>query len=161
MIDDLKKETSTSINNSVIDSNTRTEDNSTSSYNNNKNQQEMYYGLFKQFSNEQTENSLRINSLENEVNQLKNNLNENAKLAKTARISLILLMLVPMIQVIVCAAIIFGLGKEEQLPNLLKWFMSGISIMSVLEIIACFTDLKQFKDRIDNIENKIKSTTTQ
>ena len=98
---------------------------------------------------------VQVNDLQKEVNQLQKEqrktseyYKENAKLAKTSRILMIILMVIPGIQLIACTAVVYYLGIENQLTAFLRWIIGSVSILSISEKV--FTAFKYF-----SLENKV------
>lgn len=94
--------------------------------------------------------SSRIEALEDVHHRQDQLYMEISKTSKVSRISIIILMIVPLIQLIVCWLIIVHYGKQEQLPNLLNYFLGGISILSIIE--AALVPIKMYFDKRKNDE---------
>lgn len=77
-------------------------------------------------------------------------------LSKISKTTLLILMVIPAIQLIVCAVIVYFLGVQEELPPLLIWFLSGVSILSIAEVLI--TALKYFmlENKVSELEKKIE-----
>lgn len=104
----------------------------------------------------------QLSELQKEVKKLKEETQKTAsfyrsstKLNNTVRTVVIILMVVPVIQLLCCTCIVYALGIEEELPNLLKWVLSGVSILSVLELIVGGIKLYLYEKRMDELEKKI------
>ena len=109
----------------------------------------------------------RTNTLEKKIS-FEDNPNdiskEYTKLAHTSRIAMILLMFVPVIQLFICSVIVHNLGLEEKLPNILRWFLGGISLFSFVEMILLPIKIyhdsnkyAEFEKRIEKIESHISN----
>lgn len=106
---------------------------------------------------------IRIEDLRKEVEILKKRqektdafFSESAKLAKTSRIAIILLMVIPGLQFFACAVIIYLLGIQDQLPSIINWALGIISALSIIEVI--FTGLKYFvlENKVDELKEKLE-----
>lgn len=78
-----------------------------------------------------------------------------AKLNKTVRVVVIILMVIPIMQLLFCAGVVYSLGIEDELPGLLNWILGGVSIMSILELIVGGVKLFLYEKRMDELEKKI------
>lgn len=83
-----------------------------------------------------------------------------AKLNKTVRIAIIILMVVPIIQLLCCAGVVYYLGIEDKLPGLIKWILGGVSILSIIELIVGGVKLFLYEMRLDDLEKKIDAIST-
>ena len=106
---------------------------------------------------------IKIEDLRKEVEILKKGqektdafFNENTKLAKTSRIAIILLMVIPGLQFFACAVIVYFLGIQEQLPSIINWMLGIISALSIIEVI--FTALKYFvlENKVNELKEKLE-----
>ena len=82
------------------------------------------------------------------------------KFSKSANIIVWVLLLIPIIQVLACALVVYMLGVQDKLPNVLTVLLSIVSGFSILEIIGFVvkfykTDskLEELQDKIDKLEN--------
>lgn len=98
----------------------------------------------------------RVKDLEKKEEQHAEFYRESARLSKTSRISLIVLMIVPVVQLLVCAIIVYSMGLEEKLPNILKWFLGGVSLLSVVEMIMTIIKGNSDKQKFDELEKEIE-----
>ena len=103
------------------------------------------------------------NQLEERIKKIEENQKKQdtlfASITKLNNISsgaITFLMLVPLLQLFLCVLVVYGLGVEDKLPALLKWFLSGISIASLVEVVYSFFGINSLKKRIDDIENNLK-----
>lgn len=55
-----------------------------------------------------------------------------SKLNKTVQIVIIILMVIPVIQLLLCAGVVYSLGIEDELPGLINWILGSVSILSIL-----------------------------
>lgn len=114
---------------------------------------EMVYGL-----------SGRIHDLENRINGFEKGQEkqeglflELTRLSKASRHAITFLLLVPIMQLIVCVIIVHLLGIQEKLNSLLNWFLGGISILSISEMVYLPINLNNNKKRIEELEKKVQS----
>lgn len=103
----------------------------------------------------------RIGALEKDIQDIKESnkktssfFQSSAKLNDTIRVVVIILLLIPLIQLILCTCIVYHLGIEDELPNLLKWSLSWISILSIIEIIIGGLKIYMLDKRIELLEKK-------
>jgi uncharacterized integral membrane protein len=82
-----------------------------------------------------------------------------SKLNKTVRIVIIILMMVPIVQALFCAGVVYSLGIEDELPGLLYWVLGGVSIFSIIEMIVGGIKLFLYEKRMDELEKKIDALT--
>lgn len=77
-------------------------------------------------------------------------------LSKTSRKALWLIMAIPLIQLIARTAVVYFLGIQEELPSLLIWILSGVSLLSIAEVLI--TVLKYFilENKVSDLEKKIE-----
>lgn len=45
-------------------------------------------------------------------------------------------MVIPVIQLLLCAGVVYSLGIEDELPGLINWILGSVSILSILELIV-------------------------
>ena len=78
-----------------------------------------------------------------------------SKLNKTVQIVIIILMVIPVIQLLLCAGVVYSLGIEDELPGLINWILGSVSILSILELIVGGIKLYLYEKRMDELEKKI------
>lgn len=78
-----------------------------------------------------------------------------SKLNKTVQIVIIILMVIPVIQLLLCAGVVYFLGIEDELPGLINWILGSVSILSILELIVGGIKLYLYEKRMDELEKKI------
>lgn len=107
----------------------------------------------------------KIQELQKEIEKLKREhersrsfYEEIGKLSKVSRIAIILLMIVPMLQLVACTVIVHYLGIQEQLHSLLNWVLSGVSLLSVLEMIVGGIKLYLLEHKVDELKEKVEAT---
>ena len=59
-----------------------------------------------------------------------------SKLNRTVQIVIIILMVIHVIQLLLCAGVVYSLGIEDELPGLINWILGSVSILSILELIV-------------------------
>ena len=59
-------------------------------------------------------------------------------------------MVVPIIQLLCCAGVVYYLGIEDKLPGLIKWILGGVSILSIIELIVGGVKLFLYEKRLDD-----------
>lgn len=76
-------------------------------------------------------------------------------LAKTSKIAIFILMIIPVFQLIACTAVVYYLGIQDQLSGLLTWILGGVSFLSIAE--ASITAMKYFtlENKVNELEKKI------
>ncbi len=80
-----------------------------------------------------------------------------SKLNKTVRTVIIILMIVPIIQLLCCAGVVYSLGIEEELPGLINWILGSVSVLSLIELIVGGVKLFLYEKRMDELEKKIET----
>lgn len=119
-----------------------------------------------QFTTVLTNNLVAINQLqkdilrvEKEQDRARNFYNAIAKLSNVSREAVLILLVIPVIQLIACAAVVYYLGIQEQLSGMLTWILSGVSFLSLAEVILIPVKLFSMEKRMDDIEKKIEKLT--
>lgn len=79
-----------------------------------------------------------------------------SKLAKTSRIVLLFLIVVPIIQLVGCIVTVYYIGAQQSLSELLNWVIGGIGIMSGLEVVIAYTKLSNIEKNVDKLESKVE-----
>lgn len=64
-------------------------------------------------------------------------------------------MVIPVIQLLLCAGVVYFLGIEDELPGLINWILGSVSILSILELIVGGIKLYLYEKRMDELEKKI------
>lgn len=82
------------------------------------------------------------------------------KLNKTVRTVVIILMIVPVVQLLCCAGVVYSLGIEDELLGILNWILGGVSLLSLIELIIGGVKLFLYEKRMDEIERKIEALST-
>lgn len=78
-----------------------------------------------------------------------------SKLNKTVHTVVIILMIVPIIQLLCCAGVVYYLGIEEELPGLINWILGGVSVLSLIEMIIGGVKLFHYEKKMDELEKKV------
>ena len=104
-----------------------------------------------------------LNNLKKEIEDLKKHdlqsssfFQSSTNLNKTVRIVVIILMLVPLIQLILCTAVVYYLGIQEEISGLLNWVLGGVTLLSFVEVFLGGSKLYQLNSRMDATEKKIE-----
>lgn len=77
------------------------------------------------------------------------------KFSKSANIIVWVVLLIPIIQVLACALIVYILGIQDKLPNTLTVLLTIISGLSVLEIIGFVVKFYKTDSKVDELQDKI------
>ena len=77
------------------------------------------------------------------------------KFSKSANIIVWVLLLIPIIQVLACALVVYILGIQDKLPSSLTVLLTIISGLSVLEIIGFVVKFYKTDSKIDELQDKI------
>lgn len=64
-------------------------------------------------------------------------------------------MIMPIIQLLCCAGVVYSLGIEDELPGLINWVLGGVSLLSLVELIVGGVKLFLYEKRMDELEKKI------
>ena len=108
----------------------------------------------------------QLGSMQSEINALKSDLEvEKAKtagfyqsmtkLSNTTQKAIWVLLVIPMLQLLACAVVVYYLGIQENLPSLLTWVLSGVSLLSVAEMIILPIKFTTMENRMNEIERKL------
>lgn len=84
----------------------------------------------------------------------------STKLNKTVRIVIIVLMIIPALQLICCTGVVFYLGIQQKLSDLLNWVLGGVSLLSLVELIVGGVKLFLDEKKIENLEKKVDDLST-
>ena len=156
MYDISNKDTSTTINSRRLGSTVYKDSGDSSSISKeNSSQNDLILDLLQKISVKQDDYEKRLLEAEEKIDKSNEFINESSKLSKTTRICLILLMIVPAIQLLLCAIVVYCLGINDKLPKLLNYFISGISFASMVEVYYFIKDFKDIKERLSKIEDII------
>lgn len=109
-----------------------------------------------------------ISTLKEEVQSIQLEQNNTHKFYKAAtnlcnvsKNIMLLFILIPVVQLLACVAIIYYLGIQDKLPSLLTWVLSGISLLSFLEVFLNLFQINKMGSRLDELEKKIDNMTLQ
>lgn len=107
---------------------------------------------------------VEVNSLKKEIEELKkgqrktdNFYSSSARMNNTIRVVVIVLMIIPVIQLIACAGVIYYLGIQESIASLLNWILSGISLVSFIELGVGGLKLYAIEKKLEELEKKCDS----
>lgn len=96
-----------------------------------------------------------VQKLEAESKKTLSFYDSTAKLNKTVRTVIIILMIIPIAQLLCCAGMVYSLGIEDKLPGLINWILGGVSILSLAELVIGGVKLFLYEKRMEAIEKKI------
>ena len=113
------------------------------------------YNLLRQTLLDTEELRKEIEAIKTEQQKSKNFYTSLTKLGNVARFAVIMLMITPFLQLLACIVIVHYLGIQDQLPGLLYWVLSGVSILSVFEVGVLVFKFNSIENRIDQIEKNI------
>lgn len=102
-----------------------------------------------------TELKKQVQKLQEESKKAESFYRSTAKLNNTVRVVVIVLMIIPIIQLILCTGVVYILGIEDKLPGLLKWVLGGVSVLSILELIVGGIKLYLYEKRMDELEKVV------
>lgn len=115
-----------------------------------------------------TQYAIQIEALKTDVEQIKNDQDKQAdfyrfgaKLSNVARIALIILLIVPLLQLIACTAVVYYLGIQEQLNGLLSWVLGGVSLFSIIDIIFVIIKFTSIEKRVEELEKRLDKPSQQ
>lgn len=94
--------------------------------------------------------------VEKEQDRTRNFYTGITKLARTSRIALIILMIAPVFQLILCTAIVYYLGIQDQLPGLLIWVLGGVSLLSIIEVVITAIKYFTLENKVNELEKKVE-----
>lgn len=116
--------------------------------------------LLYQFMNDTSELRKKVDELEKKQRKSERFFGEVTALAKVSRIVMIILMIIPVVQLIACVLVVNYIGCNDKLIPLLNWVISGISVLSIIEMIyggvkiyLFNRDIEEIKKKIDKYEN--------
>ncbi|MBO5169696.1 MAG: hypothetical protein J6B70_03000 [Oscillospiraceae bacterium] len=101
------------------------------------------------------EMQLEINSLKAGQGKSTGFYQSLTKLSNVSRAVIWILMIIPMLQLVACAAIVYYLGIQEELSSLLTWVLGGVSFLSVAEMIIMPIKFAVMENRMSEIERKL------
>lgn len=81
------------------------------------------------------------------------------KLSNASRVVIGILMTIPLIQLVLCVAMVYYLGIQDNLPGLLTWVLGGISLFSLAEVIAIPIQYFILSKRVEDVEKKVDKLT--
>lgn len=115
-----------------------------------------------------TQNVIQIEALKTNVEQIKNDQDKQAdfyrfgaKLSNVARIAIIVLLIVPLLQLIACTAVVYYLGIQEQLNGLLSWVLGGVSLFSIIDIVFVIIKFTGIEKRVEELEKRLDKPSQQ
>lgn len=96
-----------------------------------------------------------VTKLENEHNKTKEFYQATTKLSKTTHIILWILLVIPVLQLFGCVAVVYHLGIQDDLPGLLSWVLSGVSLLSIGEVVGVPITLTFMNNKLNNVEKRM------
>jgi hypothetical protein len=84
-----------------------------------------------------------------------------AALAKTSRVAIIVLMVLPVLQLVLCAAIVYCLGIQENLSGLINWIIGGIGALSFLEVLITAVKYFSLENKVNDFEKRLDKLETK
>lgn len=110
------------------------------------------------------QNLVEVNNLKKEIDELKKGQRKaedfygsTANLNKTVQIVVIVLMIIPVLQLIACAVVVHYLGIQDKIASLLNWVLSGVSLLSLLELGIGGFKLFTIEKKLEEFEKKLDS----
>ena len=96
-----------------------------------------------------------VDAIQEELDTTRDFYNSTNRLAKTTRRVVQFLAIIPLLQLVVCGIIVYILGIQEELPGILNWVLSAVSLASILEIILYIIHWNQLKIKVEELEKKV------
>lgn len=108
----------------------------------------------------------QLGTLQSEVNTLRAELEAEksksagfyksfTKLSNITQKAIWILLIIPMLQLVACAVIVYHLGIQDNIPSLLNWVLGGVSLLSVAEMIILPIKFTTMENRMNEIERKL------
>lgn len=107
------------------------------------------------YSQEQSKITEKILELEKEQDKSVAFYRSATKLNIVARVTMWLLLLVPMVQLLLCAGVVYYLGIQDKISGLINWILGGVSVFSLIEIVGVFSRATKLESRIEELEKKV------
>lgn len=112
--------------------------------------------------------AVRLNKIEEDIlkikeqqvafekdNTVKSFLDSAKRVSDISAILLIILIVLPICQLGLCVATIYILGYDKTLSSFINWFIGGIGVLSLVELVGGCNKLKSLDERIKRLEDKI------
>ena len=113
------------------------------------------YGLITTNIQEVAELKKRMNDLEKQQNKTKAFYKSITKLSNLSTTIMGIMLIIPMLQLIGCAAVVYYLGIQEKLSGLLNWVLGGVSLFSLVEMIFIPIKFYFMETKITSLEEKL------
>lgn len=94
--------------------------------------------------------------VEKEQDRTRNFYKAITKLSKASIVAITILMIIPILQLIACTAVVYYLGIQDQLPGLLIWILSGVSLLSIAEVIVTTIKYFSLENKVDELEKRFE-----
>ncbi len=118
------------------------------------------YGLISTNIQEVADLKRRINDLEKQQGKTKSFYKSVTKLSNLSTIIIGVMLIIPMLQLIGCAAVVYYLGIQDNLPGLLNWVLGGVSLFSLIEMIFIPIKFYFMETKISSLDEKYKEENT-
>lgn len=99
--------------------------------------------------------------LQKEVEKSKSFYDSATKVNNTVFIVLIVFLLIPVLQLVVCAGVLYFLGIQDNLLEFFKWGLGGIGLLSLVQVVIWGIKVFYHGKRIDDLEKKIENLTSK
>ena len=73
----------------------------------------------------------------------------------------IVLMVLPVLQLVLCAAIVYCLGIQENLSGLINWIIGGIGALSFLEVLITAVKYFSLENKVNDFEKRLDKLETK
>ena len=113
------------------------------------------YGLISLNIQEVADLKRRINDLERQQGKTKSFYKSVTKLSNLSTIIIGIMLIIPMLQLIGCAAVVYYLGIQDNLSGLLNWVLGGVSLFSLIEMIFIPIKFHFMEAKITSLEEKL------
>lgn len=114
----------------------------------------LFYGLINTNILEVADLKRRINDLEKQQGKTKSFYKSVTRLSNLSTIIIGIMFIIPMLQLIGCAAVVYYLGIQDKLPGLLNWVLGGVSLFSLIEMIFIPIKFYFMETKISSLEEK-------
>lgn len=116
---------------------------------------------FGHFYSELEKTKKDVTAIRAEQERNKDFIRRMAALAKTSRVAIIVLMVLPVLQLVLCAAIVYYLGIQENLSGLINWIIGGIGALSFLEVLITAVKYFSLENKVNDFEKRLDKLETK
>lgn len=116
---------------------------------------------FGHFYSELEKTKKDVTAIRAEQERNKDFIRRMAALAKTSRVAIIVLMVLPVLQLVLCAAIVYCLGIQENLSGLINWIIGGIGALSFLEVLITAVKYFSLENKVNDFEKRLDKLETK